>query len=66
MDRYFEWYEMTDGRRVRFAKMKLLGQAQTYWVNVESLLMQRYQDRIETWDDMKDKLREKYLPMTYR
>ncbi|MQM18642.1 hypothetical protein Taro_051636 [Colocasia esculenta] len=65
MDRYFEWYEMTDGRRVRFAKMKLLGQAQTYWVNVESLLIQRYQDRIETWDDMKAKLREKYLPATY-
>ncbi|MQM18456.1 hypothetical protein Taro_051448 [Colocasia esculenta] len=66
MDRYFEWYEMTDSRRVRFAKMKLLGQAQTYWVNVESLLMQRYQHRIETWDDMKAKLREKYLPATYR
>ncbi|MQM17764.1 hypothetical protein Taro_050741 [Colocasia esculenta] len=66
MDRYFEWYEMTDGRRVRFAKMKLLGQAQTYWVNVESLLMQRHQDRIETWDDMKAKLREKYLPATCR
>ncbi|MQM16833.1 hypothetical protein Taro_049791 [Colocasia esculenta] len=58
MDRYFQWYDMTDGRRVRFAKMKLLSQAQTYWVNVESLLMQRYQDRIETWDDMKAKLRE--------
>ena len=30
MDRYYEWFEMTDLRRVCFAKMKLLGQAQTY------------------------------------
>ena len=30
MDRYFEWYDMLDQQRVRFAKMRLLGRAQTY------------------------------------
>ena len=66
MDRYFEWYDMPDHRRVRFTKMRLLGRAQTYWMNVESLVRQRHQDPIDTWDDMKVKLREKYLPTTYR
>ena len=27
MDDYFEWYEMTEDRKVRFAKMKLIGHA---------------------------------------
>ena len=35
MDHYFEWYEMSDERKVRFAKMKLVGQARLYWVDVE-------------------------------
>lgn len=39
IDRYFEWFKMTDHQRVHFVKMKLLGKAQTYWMNVESLLM---------------------------
>ena len=65
MDRYFEWYDMPDQRRVHFDKMRLLGRAQTYWMNVENLVQQRHQDPIDTWDDMKVKLREKYLPTTY-
>ena len=35
IDHYFEWYEMSDERKVRFAKMKLVGQARLYWVEVE-------------------------------
>ena len=30
---YFEWYGLEDDRRVGLAKIKLLGQAQTYWKN---------------------------------
>ena len=30
MDHYFEWYDMSDERRVRFAKIKLLGQAKLF------------------------------------
>ena len=30
---YFEWYGLEDDRRVGLAKMKLLGQARTYWKN---------------------------------
>src|SRR5262249_34418778 len=41
MDRYFEWHDMTDRRRVMFAKTRLQGLAQTYWLNVERLLWQR-------------------------
>ncbi|MQL98694.1 hypothetical protein Taro_031410 [Colocasia esculenta] len=46
--------------------IKLVGQAQTYWLNVETLYEQRELTPIESWEDMKVKLREKYLPATYR
>ena len=38
MDHYFDWYDMFDERRSRFAKMKLVGQARQYWTNVENLM----------------------------
>ena len=38
MDHYFEWYDMSNGRRVRFAKIKFLGQVKLYWTNNERLM----------------------------
>ncbi|MQL82036.1 hypothetical protein Taro_014499 [Colocasia esculenta] len=57
---------MSDARRTCFAMIKLVSQAQTYWLNVEALLEQRGLAPIESWEDMKVKLCEKYLPSTYR
>ena len=53
MDQYFEWYEITEGRKFRLAKTKLIRQARLYWGNVERLV--RYQEEISiaTWRDMK-------------
>ena len=38
MDNYFDLYDMSDERRVGFAKMKLVDQARQYWTNVEKLM----------------------------
>ena len=38
LERYFKWYEMSQERRIRFAAMKLVGQAAYYWSNVERLM----------------------------
>ena len=66
MDQYFDWHHlMSDATRVWFAKMRFLGQAKTYWTNVERLLTQRREELISTWGEMKLKLREKYLPPSY-
>jgi len=66
MNHYFDWYEMSDERRVRVAKMKLMGQASQYWTNVEKLMWLRHQKAIQTWDEMKLKLQEKHLPVSYK
>ena len=34
IEEYFDWYEMIDSERVRFAKMKLTNSAKMYWKNV--------------------------------
>jgi len=35
MDNYFEWYNMSDERRVRFARMKLQGSFKIFWMSGE-------------------------------
>ncbi|CAB4308694.1 unnamed protein product [Prunus armeniaca] len=38
MDHYFEWHDKSEAQRVRFAKIKLVGQAGLFWTNVETQL----------------------------
>jgi len=66
MNHYFDGYDMSDERRIRFAKMKSVGQAKQYWTNVEKLMKLRNQERIQTRDEMKMKLWEKYMHMSYK
>ena len=66
MDQYFEWYEMSEGRKFKFAKTRLVRQARLYWGNVELLIGRRGDDPITTWRAMKVRLREKYVPMSYK
>lgn len=35
VNHYFDWYGMLEGKRARFAKMKLIGQAKLYCTSVE-------------------------------
>ncbi|BBH03402.1 hypothetical protein Prudu_014267 [Prunus dulcis] len=66
MEDYFEWYDMSDAQRIRFAKLKLVGAAKQYWKATEHHLQQLGQTPVILWDEMKLKLREQYLPSFYR
>ncbi|KAK8954863.1 hypothetical protein KSP39_PZI002830 [Platanthera zijinensis] len=66
MDHFFDWYEMNDERRIRFAKMKLVGQAKIFWVSVERSLERNGYYPVTRWEEMKQRLRDKYLPASYR
>ena len=61
MDHYFDWYTMREDRHIHFAKMKLIGHAKLYWNNQERL----QRTLITTWQEMKEALKEKYLPKSY-
>ena len=62
IEEYFGWYDMVDDRQVRFAKMKLVGLAKVCWSSVENNVRRIGQLLIGTWQDMKVKLQEKYIP----
>jgi hypothetical protein len=66
MDRFFEWQNLSDNRKVRFAEMKLIGKAKTYWREVEDCLEMRDKPLITDWIKMKQNLQEKYLPQSNR
>ena len=61
IEEYFNWSDMTDDRRVRFSKMKLVGLAKIWWTGVEGDIRRMGLPPINTWEEMKAKLREKYM-----
>ncbi|RVX11312.1 hypothetical protein CK203_019753 [Vitis vinifera] len=65
IEEYFDWYDMIDDRRVRFAKMKLVGLTKVWWTGVEGDIRRMGLPPISTWQEMKAKLREKYMPTNY-
>jgi len=48
MNRYFRWCDMSESRKVRFAIMKLTGQARQYLENLERMMRFRSDDPVET------------------
>ena len=60
MDYYFDWYKIFDKRKVRVATES----ARVYWSSVERDSV-RNTVLIETGDEMKDILKEKYFPQSY-
>ena len=65
IEEYFDWYDITDDRRVRFSKIKLVGLAKIWWMGVEGDIRRMGLLPISTWEEMKAKLREKYMPTNY-
>jgi len=65
MDMYFIWYPIFKAKKVRFATMKLTGQAIQYWTNMKTSRQARFQQPIETQYVIKDELKDKYVPSYY-
>ena len=66
IEEYFDWYEMIDSERVRFAKMKLTNSAKTYWQNVLQDMLRLGEPPITQWAVMKEKLQDKYIHPSYK
>ncbi|XP_050387198.1 uncharacterized protein LOC126803432 [Argentina anserina] len=66
MDHYFDWYELSEARKVRFAKMKLVGKAREWWTGLERRLAKAGEEPVTEWDEMKERLKEKYVLLAYQ
>ncbi|KAI8535597.1 hypothetical protein RHMOL_Rhmol10G0186400 [Rhododendron molle] len=54
-----------DDRRIRFVKIKLVGLAQRWWYGLQDHIRRIELPLINTWQAMKAKLQEKYMPSYY-
>jgi hypothetical protein len=66
MEQFFEWHNWVANKKVRFAKMKLIGRAQGFWENLEYMRFVRQEPVITEWEEMKAKLQDEYLPQHFR
>jgi len=46
--------------------MKLVEQAWYYWLKVEKLMAIRRQEPVQTWEEMRAKLNQKYIPIAFQ
>ena len=67
MDQYFDYhYDWSDQRRVCFAKMNLSDKARLYWDRKERILGCLGRISMITWNLMKERLKDEYVPISYR
>ena len=57
IDEYFEYEEIEDPNRVRFAKTKLKGHENIWWTEVQLERSRRGKEKITKWNRMVDKLK---------
>jgi len=62
---YFDWFAVSEDRKVRYIRMKLKGHARVWWGSVEEQLRRTQRPPISNWEEMKEQLKEKYLPIDY-
>ncbi|KAA8548248.1 hypothetical protein F0562_004491 [Nyssa sinensis] len=63
---YFDWFAVSEDRKVRYVLMKLKGHARAWWGSVEEQLRHTRRPVVSNWEEMKERLKEKYLPIDYK
>ena len=66
MEKFFDYYHWVENKKVRYARMKLIGRAYLFCKDLEDTLRRRHEPPITDWLEMKDALSRNYLPLTYR
>ena len=66
MEKFFDCYHWAKNKKVRYARMKLIGKANLFWEDLENTFRRRHEPSITDWREMKDALSRNYLPPTYR
>jgi len=62
---YFDNYEMSDLSKIRFAESRLVGPTKFYWDSITNARKRLCRKHIELWEEMKLKLKERYIPDFY-
>ena len=66
MDKFFDYDEMNEERKVKFAVTRLKGHASLWWNGVQTERRNQEKVPIKNWDRMVAKLRGKFLPKDFQ
>ena len=62
MDKYFDYEEVDEGRKVRHVVTRLKEHATLWWDELEVERRSKYKQKIKNWDRMVAKLKAKFIP----
>ena len=62
---YFDWFAVSEDRKVRYVRMKLKGHARAWWGSVEEQLRRTRRPAVSNWEEMKKRDSKKNIyPLT--
>jgi hypothetical protein len=66
MEKYFNYEDVDEERRVRHAVTRLKGHAVMWWDELQAKRRSKYKQEINIWDRMVAKLKAKFMPKDYQ
>ena len=65
VERVFDYKDVPDEKKVKLVALKLRKYASIWWANVVAKRFRKGKSKIRSWDQMRDKLKDKFLPSHY-
>jgi hypothetical protein len=66
MDKYFDYEDVEEGRKVRHVVTRLKGHATLWWDELQAERRSKGKQKIKNWDRMVAKLKAKFIPRDYQ
>ena len=66
MDKFFDYDETNNNKKIKFAVTRLKGHASLWWNGVQIERRNKGKFLIKNWDRMVEKLRGKFLPKDFK
>jgi hypothetical protein len=66
LDKYFEYENVPDEKKVKFVVTRMKGHALLWWDGVQAERKNKGKTRIKSWDRMVEKLKGKFMPRDYQ
>ena len=66
LNKYFDFEEIEDKNKVRYATTRLKGHAAIWWDELQIHRERRAKSKIHSWDKMLSKIRSQFMPKDYQ